>query len=236
LRVVVTRPEVSAARTADRLRSMGHEPVLLPLSKAIHRPRAATKAVRMPHSAIAATSAEALRALPEPELRAFIDIGTPLFTVGEATAAAARTLGFRRVHAGSSGGLELAELIASSQDGGDLPVLYLAGTPRAPAFEERLKTLGLSVQVCEVYEMTDLDYRPEDIAQRVAQPGAEAVLLYSRQAALRFFELAAPHAGVLVAMRILCISGRTAEGVPAAFRRHLRIAERPDEEALLALL
>ncbi|MCJ9754909.1 uroporphyrinogen-III synthase, partial [Neorhizobium sp. BETTINA12A] len=35
MRVVVTRPESSARRTAERLQNLGHQPVLLPLTKAV---------------------------------------------------------------------------------------------------------------------------------------------------------------------------------------------------------
>ncbi|WJH41339.1 hypothetical protein N7E02_13085 [Aliirhizobium terrae] len=77
MRVLVTRPKLSAARTAERLISMGHEPVLMPLSEAVHHPQAAAEAFRTPYAALAVTSAEALRAIAATEIRPSIDIEKP---------------------------------------------------------------------------------------------------------------------------------------------------------------
>ena len=236
MRVVVTRPEISAAKTAERLRIMGHDPMLLPLSKAIHKPQAAMDALASPHSAIVMTSAEAVRALAGIGLPVDADFGFPLFAVGEKTAAAARSAGFRNVHVGSGDGDSLADLIASQLEKPDFPLLYLAGKPRAGSLESRLEHNDMPVRVAEIYEMVAIDYSPEKIVERLSASPAQAVLLYSRENAIRFFELAARHALHLSETKILCISQRTADAVPAAFRAHLRIAETPDEIALLALL
>lgn len=236
MRVVVTRPEISAARTAERLMRMGHDPVLLPLGNAVHHPKVATDALASPHSALIVTSAETLRALAEIGSDAGIDDSTTLFAVGEKTASAARSAGFRNIHIGSGDGAGLADLIASKLDLPDLPLLYLAGKPRAGSLEIRLEELGLPVRVAEIYEMIPVDYRPEEIDERLRAHPPNAVLLYSRENTLRFFEIAEQHAVSLSETAFLCISTRAADAVPAAFRPHIRIAESPDENALFALL
>ncbi|WP_313197645.1 uroporphyrinogen-III synthase [Rhizobium sp.] len=236
MRVVVTRPEISAARTAERLKLLGHDPVLLPLSNAVHHPEVAADALASPHSALIMTSAEALRALGAIGPEAGIDYSTALFAVGEKTAVAARSAGFRNIHIGSGDGAGLANLIASKFDQPDLPLLYLAGKPRAGSLELRLEELGLPVRVAEIYEMIPVDYRPEEIDERLRAHPPHAVLLYSRENTFRFFEIAEQHAVSLPQTAFLCISTRTADAVPAAFRPHIRIAESPDENALFALL
>ena len=50
-------------RTAERLRHMGHEPVLLPLSRPVHDRKAAIEGLARSNGPIAITSAEAVRAL-----------------------------------------------------------------------------------------------------------------------------------------------------------------------------
>lgn len=236
MRVLVTRPKLSAARTAERLISMGHEPILLPLSVAMHDPQAAAEAFRTPYAALAVTSAEALRAIAATEIRPSIDIEKPLFAVGDATAAAARSAGFGEVHAGAGDGEDLADLIAgSSVDLGE-GILYLAGRPRAQTFEERLDALRLYVRITEVYEMVPVEYQRADLADILVTSRPEAVLLYSRENAQRFFDLATPHAEALYDMQILCMSDRTAAGVPAEYSRHIRVAKTPSEDALLTLL
>lgn len=236
MRVVVTRPEISAAKTAERLKRLGHDPMLLPLSRAMHHPQVAMDAVALPHSAIAVTSAEALRALAAIGSDLKIDRDIPLFAVGEKTAAAARSAGFGNIHTGSGDGEGLADLIASKLQSPDHPLLYLAGKPRAGSLENRLEELGLPVRVAEIYEMTPVEYRPEEIDAWLRTRPPELVLLYSRENALRFFEIFEQHAASFSETAFLCISARTAEAVPAAFRPHVRIAESPDETALFALL
>jgi uroporphyrinogen-III synthase len=236
LRVVVTRPEISAARTAERLKLLGHDPVLLPLSRAIHHRQVATQALVLPHSALIVTSAEAFRALGGIDTGLKIDRDIQLFAVGEKTAAAARSAGFTNIHIGSGDGAGLAYLIDSKFESPDRPLLYLAGKPRAESLENRLEELGLPVRVAEIYEMIPIDYHAEELRERLLTSQAQAVLLYSRENAARFFEIAEQHAVSLPETAFLCISPRTAHAVPAAFRPHVRIAETPDENALFALL
>ncbi|RWD19075.1 MAG: uroporphyrinogen-III synthase, partial [Mesorhizobium sp.] len=44
LRVLVTRPEPGASRTAQRLEEMGFQPILLPLTETVALPAKATEA------------------------------------------------------------------------------------------------------------------------------------------------------------------------------------------------
>lgn len=236
MRVVVTRPEISAAKTAERLKLLGHDPVLLPLSRALHHPQVATDALALPHSALIVTSAEALRALGGTDTGLQIDRDIPLFAVGEKTAAAARSAGFSNIQTGSGDGEGLADLIAAKLESPGHPLLYLAGKPRAGSLEKRLEELGLPVRVAEIYEMIPVEYRLAEIDEWLRARPPQAVLLYSRENAFRFFEIFEHHAASFAETAFLCISTRTADAVPAAFRPHVRIAESPDENALFALL
>ena len=101
MRVLVTRPEPSATRTAEKLRLMGHDPVVLPLARAVHDLTATKDALTSPHAAVTVTSAEAIRALEELGTEAIAPYREDLFfAVGPASADAARRLGLRQVVAG----------------------------------------------------------------------------------------------------------------------------------------
>ena len=237
MRVVVTRPLASAGRTVERLALMGHEPVLFPLTEARHDPVAVAEALEEPHFAIAVTSAEAVRCMRElgPELAPYR--GEALFAVGEATADAAREVGFRFIHVGPGTGTELAAHIAGTDSARQAtsPLLYLAGKPRSPAFEEGLRHRGIPFVTAECYEM--IPVMPED-GRLLIDPPVDAVLLYSRENANLFFglDIVRQNARAFAGMVFCCMSENVAEAVPQGFRNDLRIAKRPEEPSLLALL
>lgn len=235
MRVVVTRPEPSAGRTADRLVNLGHQPILLPLTRALHRPDIAETALKKPHAALALTSAETARVLSSVDcLSPYLD--EVLYAVGEATARAAEEAGFRKIRKGPGTGSELARLVLADAPIFDAPLLYLAGRPRSASFEEGLRTAKMPLAVAEIYEMTPLPYDRESVRDAVLDPPVDAVLLYSRENARLFFELMAPFADALSNAQIICLSDNVAAAVPPEFHRKIKIAAHADENGLLALL
>jgi len=231
MRVIVTRPADSARRTAEKLAALGHQPLLLPLTRAEHRADEALKALSLPHRAIVLTSAEAIRALGGIDLAPHFD--TPVFTVGEASAKAARKAGFRRVTAGGGNGEALAKQVGAS---GLDPLLYLAGAPRSPGFEEGLQQQGTGCHTVECYAMVPKDWSDQEIA--LLSPRPDALLLYSREAAKLFFSRAAvrERRQTLSGLRVLCLSAAIADAVPGDFAVETQVSPTPSEADLLALL
>lgn len=232
MRVLVTRPEPAARRTAECLRERGYEPVLLPLSRAIHQPAEALAALEKPFDALIGTSAEAFRALgslPEGITRRRI------FCVGPATAQAAAEAGFSQIVTAQGTGISLAALIREAYAAPPaLPLLYFAGEPRSPDLEEGLKAAGFPLITAVCYHMETLG--EDGPLQTGSVP--DIILLYSRENALRFFALPAVKAAPqrFGQALFLCMSEKTADAVPPAFRARARVAAAPDEESLLALL
>ncbi|MGF9565738.1 uroporphyrinogen-III synthase [Neorhizobium sp. JUb45] len=232
MRVVVTRPQDRAEATAATLRGMGHEPLLLPLSKARHLTDRVRELLVRKYPAIALTSAEALRALADFDLSDHL--ATPLFAVGRKTAAAAQQAGFKTIEIADGDGASLAALIARNAPTG---VVYLTGKPRSPTFEKALQAEDIPLSVIECYEMVPLAPAPADILA-LLDPPPGAILFHSRETARLFFALPAiaENLAALSAGIIACLSARVAEEVPTALQDSVKIAERPDEAALLALL
>lgn len=237
MRILVLRPEPASARTAAKLSALGHEAVSLPLSKAEHDIEATREALREPHAAIAVTSAEIARLLA----RLGNALPTTIFAVGQASADAMREVGFSTVLAAGGDGESLAGVIAAHYRETGMPtdpVLYLAGNPRAPGLESRLREFGIPFRTVEAYRMVPLPLPPADVETALLHPVPDAVLLYSRESALAFFALA-PLAEMperLLSMRLLCMSRNVAAAVPQRFAARVSIASAPDEESLLALL
>lgn len=230
MRVLVTRPEPAAQATAHRLVALGHQPIILPLARAVHDRAAILVALETRSGPLIATSAEVFRVLGN-ESKDFCH--RQIFCVGQATAEAAKAAGFTNLHVAEGTGLSLASLIAAARP--DVPLLYLAGEPRSPDLEAKLREAGISVAVVTSYRMEPVEHK--ELALPDLRP--DAVLFYSRETAARFFRLPAVRnapAHAFSGTRFLCISSRAAEAVPAQFSSRIAIAAAPDEESLLALL
>ncbi|MBB5574011.1 MULTISPECIES: uroporphyrinogen-III synthase [Rhizobium] len=239
MRVVVTRPEHSGERTARRLAEMGHEAVLLPLSKPVRHVDATRQALSNTEGTVAVTSAEAIRTLGAIGQPLKPHLSRPLFAVGKATADEAQKLGFIHVFASEGSGAELAELVSREwTDISQAPLLYLAGSPRAAGFEARLKGLNIPFQTVECYRMQDIVIDDATLRRLFLDASADAVLLYSHLTAKRFFSLPflQRHSNLLTSTRFLCLSEVIAEAVPTSLHSHVDIANMPDEDSLLALL
>ncbi len=245
MRIVVTRPLVQGEKTAQKLKDLGHEPVLLPLTKAMHFPDVARAALLEPHCGLVITSSEALRCL---ELVAPVaerapplaerEWHRPLFAVGMATATAAADAGFTNVLASSGDGRQLAGVISQYyQDHRPAePLLYLAGVPRAARFETALQSVKIDLMVAEIYEMIRLEPLREQFERDSLDRQVDVVLLYSRETALAFSALVGSNHPSLENALFLCLGRSMADVLPKAWRKRILVAARPDEEALLDLL
>ncbi|WP_349436191.1 uroporphyrinogen-III synthase [Pararhizobium sp. A13] len=236
MRVLVTRPQPSAAATAARLEALGHEAIVLPMMEAGYQPQAALDVLPLPHSAIAVTSAEAFRALSAISDRLAPHLQTPVFCVGAATADAARQLGFQSIIAGPGTGAGLAQLIADTARSLEDGLVYLAGLPRSPGFETALREAGIRCHVADVYRMSPIAHAPETVENLLASRKPEAVLFYSHETARHFFALnALAPKTAFHDMRLLCLSEHVADAVPRGIG-HIAIAAEPNEKSLFALL
>jgi uroporphyrinogen-III synthase len=236
MRVLVTRPQPSAAATAARLEALGHEAIVLPMMEAVHWPQAALDALSLPHGAIAITSAEAVRALSAIEDQLAPHLQTPVFCVGTATGEAARALGFQSVITGPGTGLGLAQRIADTAKSLDDGLAYLAGLPRSTGFEMALRQAGIGFRVAEVYQMSPIAHAPETVENLLSSRKPDAVLFYSHETARHFFALNTMATKTAFHdMRLLCLSDHVADAVPRGIG-YIAIAAEPNEKSLFALL
>jgi uroporphyrinogen-III synthase len=239
MRVLVTRPEPSAARTAAALLRRGHQPVLLPMMRAHHHREGLWQILPALPAALVLTSSEALRALADLGAGLAPLLPIPLYAVGTATAAAASRLGFASIIIGSGDGEALAERILADRHtfAANARILYLAGMPRSPGLEARLTNAGVALVTLECYHMEPVDQDPAALAAALAPP-PEAVLFYSAETARHFLSLplvAQTIAGAAT-LRLLCLSEKIAQALPPEFRYMALWPEEPREELLLDLI
>ncbi len=232
MRVLLTRPEPDAERTAAALRILGHDVVAVSLLNVEFLPDVALGAG--PWAAILVTSANAARAIAlHPRYRDLCAL--PVFTVGERTAQAMRSAGFGDVTSADGNVGHLARLVAARlKPGGEL--LYLTGAERSGDLAAALP--GFTVRTAVIYSAVAVDTLPRAAAEAL-QSGVEAVLHFSRRSAETYVRAA--HAAGLARTALggpihCCLSAQVAEPLREAGAADIRIASQPNETALLALL
>ncbi|RWP40847.1 uroporphyrinogen-III synthase [Mesorhizobium sp.] len=232
-RVLVTRPEPGASRTAQRLEDLGFKPILLQLTETVALPvdpdRVAANA-----AAVAVTSANAVRHAPKEISTALA--GLPCHAVGRRTAQAARAAGFLSVSEGPGDAEALADALAGDCAG--QTIVYLCGRVRYSGFEQRLQSAGVHVRAVETYDTVVLDYSDEAVLARLSGRPVEAVLLFSAKAATALQALAGRPAlrELFKKTCFFALSGRIAAALETVASEKLRVAPEPSEEALLELL
>lgn len=233
MRILLTRPEADAQRTATALRARGHEAIVAPLLRIEILSDADLGAG--PWAGIVVTSANAVRAVAahrrHNELR-----GVAVFTVGERTAQAMRAAGFTNVISADGDVKDLAALVARRLKP-VAPLLYLAGAERSGDLAGELRGQDFVVQTVLVYRVSVADEFPRAAAVALAA-GIHGVLHFSRRSAEAYVNAALGgglFAAALTSPVHYCLSARVAEPLNAAGAANIRIAARPDEAALLDL-
>jgi len=226
MRVLVTRPNDDAARTAEALQSMGHQAIAVPLLEARMREGAEISLAGV--QAILATSANGVRALARRSPRRDV----PLFAVGPQTAETAREAGFTSVRDADGDAARLADAVAgwTSARGGAL--LHIKGSDAPGTLAGLLAAKGFTVRSEILYDIVPLEAR-EALEAALAR-NIDAALFFSPRSAAAFRKSAA---GLeLSHVAALCISDATAAALAPLGFREFRIAAKPNQDALLALL
>ena len=173
-RIWITRTQPGADSTAERVRAMGHEAIIVPLLSV--RPVADPEVNLRGVGALAFTSANGVRAFAdlsgERELR--------VFAVGAATAQAARAAGFRTVLSADGDVEALAEGIASRRGQMRGAVLHPGAAEPAGDLAGALEKHGVEARRLILYETGPVKLSE---AQAISLVQTDAALLHSPRAA-----------------------------------------------------
>ncbi len=232
MRVLVTRPEPEAQETAARIAALGHEAIVHPLTRIelLPPPMSVSRPV-----AITVTSRNAVRAMESWNMTSGLR-DVPVFAVGEATAAAAQAAGFTKVTPSDGDGAALARLVASEIDRRAGSILYPAAVERSGTLEAGLEADRYRLDIVEAYRARAVDRLDEAILEGIRKREIAAAMFHSRRSAEIFRSLAAD-AGIkaLNGLVVLALSLRVAAALGGTGAT-VRVAERPEESALLDLL
>ncbi len=234
MRLLLTRPEPAAERTAAALRARGHAVVVAPLLRieAVENAEIGSG----PWAAILVTSANAAPAIVQherfEELRSL-----PAFAVGERSAQAMRAAGYADVTSADGNVGDLALLIAQRTKPG-APLLYLAGADRSGDLAGALAAQNFAVRTAVIYRAVAVAVLPRAAADALAA-GIDGVLHFSRRSAEAFVVAthgAGLHEDAVKKPAHFCLSAQVADPLAQAGAADIRIAPQPIEAAMIELI
>ena len=228
--VLITRPEPGASETAARIAALGLTPVVAPvLAIAPTELRLANPAAL---AGVLVTSGNALPAL-WPACRDRL-----ILAVGDSTANRARKAGFSQVLSAGGDATALAALVRQRLKPTDGSLLLASGQGQGHALAADLRCDGYRVIRRVVYAARPVASLPEAAAQALATGRVQAALFYSAETARHFVRLvqAAGLKNTVQTSEGMAIGRAAGVALEALPWRRIRVALRPNQEEMLALL
>lgn len=233
-RLLITRPADDAAGLVHRLAAHGIAGLVAPMLtiRFLAGPPLDLAGVQ----ALAATSANGVRAFVHRQGAGGWPEDLPVFAVGDATQRAALALGFRRTESAAGDVAALAALIASRLDPAAGEILHGAASDVAGDLAGRLAAAGFVCRREVLYAALPAQQLDAATADALAAGTLDGVMLFSPRTARTLVRLiaAAGLADAAAGLTAWCLSRQVAEEVRALSWRSIAIAAAPTEAALLA--
>ncbi|WP_119420480.1 uroporphyrinogen-III synthase [Desertibaculum subflavum] len=231
-RLLVTRPIEQAEGLAEYLRGLGHEILVEPMLRIRFLdeglpPLDGVQALLLTsrNGAIALARATGRR-----DLR--------LIAVGDATAAEAQTAGFAQIESAHGDAAALIDYVARHLRPEDGMLLHISGFDVAVDVAGALAEKGFQADRAVLYEADVADALTPALRTALAERAIDGVLFHSPRAARTFAGLV-EDAGLAARLRSVtafALSHQVAEAIRHLDWQAIRVAEAPNEAALLALL
>jgi uroporphyrinogen-III synthase len=230
MRILVTRPLEDGAEIARLLAARGHQPLLAPLLEPRFQegPLLEKTDVLADVEAILATSANGVRALGRRTARRDLAI----FAVGPQTAEEARRAGFTNIRSADGDAKALALATRGWASPGAI-LLHVCSQDAPGTLSDHLGESGFTVRRCVLYAIEPASVLPPDTKEALQNHALDAVMFFSPRTARIFGTLAEslPTDGLTA----LCISQATADALAPCVFAQIRVAARPNQDAMLAL-
>lgn len=224
--IIITRTKPGAVKTALRAEKMGLIPIILPAAEVIAKDfDVDIEGVQ----ALLVTSSNA------PQLANFDEhlLSIPIYAVGDATMEACITRGFTQVISAGGDASALAVLIADRLNPEDGKLMHLRGDDVAGDVGGLLRACGFEVLNAVCYATVA---NPEFIAKinPTMQENNGYIMFHSPKGAERFNAAVKEHN--LQNWCAICISEAAAQPIIAAGFQEIRIASRPNEDAMFDII
>lgn len=232
MRYLITRPEEDAEPLAKAVRALGHDALIDSMLRitAFDDVQLDTDGVQ----ALLFSSANGVRAFCDISLNRRV----PVYTVGEASAAIARDMGFRKVFAAGGDVISLAQLVAASLKPEEGILMHISGTVVARELKDLLQKDSFNVFRVRLYESEPTTCLSEPTIAHFSNGELDGVLFYSPRTAQIFTDLIIENRLTDACRRIraLCLSEAVAEVADKLPWRTVKVADAPSQSAMLALL
>ncbi len=236
IRGLVTRPQADAERFAVDLRACGIEPIIAPMLDIVMSPAPDDLTEHLATAqALLFTSANGVRALSA----LLPPFERPVFTVGSATAAAARQAGFLHVETANGAASDLAHLVIRQLDPAGGALFHAAGTVGGGPLRQTLQKAGFIVHRVPLYQARIPAFLPDPARRALVQPkGKDSVTMaffFSPRTAHSFVKLVRKAGLEHTCCDITAYTLSMAAAEPLRMFRWQQIitAARPDSAALL---
>lgn len=233
-KVLLTRAESAAQRSAGKLRQLGFDPIVMPIFE-VH-----DTGIDMPvdlADLFVFTSANAAETLDRRGWRPK-DAEITAYCVGGRTAEAVAKLGFENVVISGPDAPALCRQLAVDHAGKELQALYPCGTRLQHDLAELLEPSDIAVTPVPVYRHQTIDRSKEEIAYALNALSGGSVMVYSAASARHLEHLLTEHRlePLLKSLICICISKAAANPVCALPWRELKVVDQPNESSMLVLL
>lgn len=233
MHLLLTRPQADSRDWRTKLQAYGATVTIDPLLTIELLPPAEIPTCQ----ALVATSRNALRALARsPALPQAIRF--PIFTVGPATTALARDLGFTTIHEGPASAHDLVPVIVQHAKPAAAPLIQLAGDKLAFDLATALAPAQLTLDRLTVYRSMPASSLQEATIRQLASGAIDTVMLMSPLTARTFASLT-QEAGLFEQCQRLvyvCLSNNVAEALAPLAPSRLHVAGKPSSQAVFTLI
>lgn len=229
--ILITRPRKDAENTAKLVVERGYETLIEPLLEieAIF----SDSSYSVPKIAVF-TSSNGVWYCPEVLLRS----QPKVFTVGDATATAAKEAGFQDIVSAQGDVDDLYALMISSLKPEAGSIIHYSGSFTRGDLSQQLCAKGYDAREQIVYKAREVDVFSKKTRDALQNTKIRSALFFSPRTAKIFMEIIGQYQmeSYLKKMTALCLSSATAE--PLGFKEwaDIRIAVDPNQSALLDLL
>jgi uroporphyrinogen-III synthase len=234
MRVLVTRPEEDARSLVAALEARGHEALVEPMLTIAPAEGAESPLDLTDIQALVFTSANGVRAFARlSEAR-----NLPVFAVGDASAEAARAVGFETVESAGGDVADLARLLIARLDPEDGALYQAAASRLAGDLLGALGEAGFTLRRAVLYEARPVADLSGTLRWELASGGLDAATFFSPRTAGTFVGLVEKLGlgETCAEVTALAFSEAVAAKLRALAWREVLVAERPNQEALLARL